>query len=108
MSLEITHISSLIAGCCKNDRNCQRELYHRLYDYALKITYRYVTLTEEAEELTNESFMKLYRNIKTFDANRPGEIEALLKGWFKKILINTAIDHLRKHQLKLVLTFKLF
>lgn len=102
MSLEITHISSLIAGCCKNDRNSQRELYHRLYDYALKITYRYVTLTEEAEELTNESFMKLYRNIKTFDANRPGEIEALLKGWFKRIVINTAIDHLRKNQLKLV------
>ncbi len=102
MSREITHISSLIAGCCKNDRNSQRELYHRLYDYAMKIAYRYVSLTEEAEELTSESFMKLYKNIQHFDAHRAGETEALLKGWFKRILINTCIDHLRRTHLKLV------
>ena len=98
----ITHISTLIAGCCKNDRNSQRELYHRLYDYALKITYRYISLPEEAEELTNESFVKLYKNITHFDDSRPGETEALLKGWFKRIVINTAIDHLRKTKLNLV------
>jgi len=99
---EIHQISSLITGCCKNDRNSQRDLYHWLYDYAMKICYRYVNRTEEAEELTSESFVKLFRNIQQFDGNRNGETEALLKGWFKRIVVNTCIDHLRRTHLKLV------
>lgn len=59
-------------------------------------------LTEEAEELTSESFMKLYKNIAHFDANRAGETEALLKGWFKRIIINTCIDFLRRTHLKVI------
>ena len=102
MPREIHQISSLIDGCCKNDRNSQRDLYHWLYDYAIKICYRYVSKTEEAEELANESFIKLFKNINQFDANRAGEKEALLKGWFKRIVVNTCIDHLRRTHLKLV------
>ncbi len=94
-------ILSLIAGCSDNDRISQRELYQRLYDYALKICYRYVSRLEEAEELANESFVKLFKNIRQFDTGRNGEPEALLKGWFKRILINTNIDHLRRKHLKL-------
>ncbi len=102
MPREIHQISSLIAGCCKNDRNSQRDLYHWLYDYAIKICYRYISKTEEAEELANESFIKLFKNINQFDGNRTGEKEALLKGWFKRIVVNTCIDHLRRTHLKLV------
>lgn len=102
MTRDITHIASIIAGCCKNDRNSQRDLYHSLYDYSMRICYRYVTRTEEAEELTNESFIKLFKNIGQFDSRRSGEPEALLKGWFKRIIVNTCIDHLRRTHLKLV------
>ncbi|MCW3087145.1 MAG: sigma-70 family polymerase sigma factor [Sediminibacterium sp.] len=101
MVREINQLASLIAGCCKNDRNSQRDLYHALYDYAMKISYRYVSRVEEAEELTSESFIKLFRNIHQFDGNRGGETEALLKGWFKRIVVNTCIDHLRRTHLKL-------
>ncbi len=102
MPREIHQISSLIDGCCKNDRNSQRDLYHWLYDYAMKISFRYVSRQEEAEELVNESFIKLFKNIQQFDGTRAGETEALLKGWFKRIVVNTCIDHLRKTHLKLV------
>ncbi|MEN9686764.1 MAG: hypothetical protein RLZZ28_2550 [Bacteroidota bacterium] len=102
MSREILNISNLIAGCCKNDRNSQRDLYYWLYDYAIKICYRYVSKTEEAEELANESLIKLFKNIQQFDGNRAGETEALLKGWFKRIVVNTCIDHLRRSHLKLI------
>lgn len=102
MPREIHHIVSLIAGCCKNDRISQRDLYHWLYDYAMKISYRYVSRIEEAEELTSESFIKLFKNIQQFDGSRAGETEALLKGWFKRIVVNTCIDHLRRTHLKLV------
>ncbi|MBV9986913.1 MAG: RNA polymerase sigma factor [Chitinophagaceae bacterium] len=102
MPRETLHISSLIAGCCQNDRNSQRDLYHWLHDYAMKISYRYVSRQEEAEELTSESFVKLFKNIGQFDGSRGGETEALLKGWFKRIVVNTCIDHLRRTHLKLV------
>ncbi|NCI46923.1 RNA polymerase sigma factor [Sediminibacterium soli] len=102
MPREIPHISSLIAGCCRNDRNSQRDLYHGLYGYAMKICFRYVNKPEEAEELVSESFVKLFRNIGQFDGNRVGDTEALLKGWFKRIVVNTSIDYLRRTQLKTV------
>ena len=102
MPREIHQISTLIAGCCKNDRNSQRDLYYLLHDYAMKISYRYFSRVEDAEELTNESFIKLFKNINQFDSSRGGEPEALLKGWFKRIVVNTCIDHLRRTHLKLV------
>lgn len=68
----------------------------------MKICYRYISRTEEAEELVSESFIKLFRNIQQFDGSRNGETEALLKGWFKRIVVNTCIDHLRRNHLKLV------
>jgi RNA polymerase sigma factor (sigma-70 family) len=90
-------IMTLIEGCKQNDRNSQGSLYHWLYGYAMKISYRYTNKLHESEELTNESFVKLFKNIQHFDSSRQPNGEALLKAWFKRIVINTCIDHLRKH-----------
>ena len=45
----------------------------------------------------NEGFIKLFKNIGQFDEGRHANIEVALKGWFKRILINTCIDHYRKN-----------
>ncbi len=102
MPQELHEITSLIKGCCQNSRNSQRDLYLRLYGYALKISFRYISNLNEAEELVSESFVKLFKNIQQFNFNLQSDPEALLKGWFKRIVVNTCIDHLRKTQLKLV------
>jgi RNA polymerase sigma-70 factor (ECF subfamily) len=94
---EAVQILTLINGCCKNDRNSQGTLYHWLYGYAMKICYRYTNHQHEAEELTSESFVKLFKNIHLFDISRQLNTEALFKAWFKRIIINTCIDYLRKH-----------
>lgn len=99
---EIPEITSLIKGCCQNNRNSQREIYQWLHGYALKISYRYISNMNEAEELVSESFVKLFKNIQQFNFSLQSDPEALLKGWFKRIIVNTCIDHLRKTQLKLV------
>ncbi len=62
----------------------------------MKICYRYTNHQHEAEELTSESFVKLFKNIHLFDAGRQQNTEALFKAWFKRIIINTCIDYLRK------------
>jgi RNA polymerase sigma-70 factor (ECF subfamily) len=99
---ELPEITSLIKGCCQNNRNSQRDLYQWLHGYALKISFRYISNMNEAEELVSESFVKLFKNIQQFNFNIQSDPEALLKGWFKRIIVNTCIDHLRKTQLKVV------
>ncbi len=90
-------ISAIIAGCRKNERGSQKELYQLLKDYAMKVCYRYQNRAEEAEEIMNEGFIKLFKNIDQFDEARHANVEVALKGWFKRILINTCIDHYRKN-----------
>lgn len=102
MPRETDQIVTLINGCRNNDRNCQRMLYQWLFDYALKISYRYIHQQEEAEEMVHEAFIKLFKNINRFELSREGDTEALLKGWFKRIIVNTCIDQLRKVQLNII------
>ena len=90
-------ISALIAGCRGNERTSQKELYQLLKGYAMKICYRYQNHPEEVEEIMNEGFLKLFKNINQFDESRHTVIDIALKGWFKRILINTCIDHYRKN-----------
>lgn len=91
-------ISALLDGCRRNDRHSQKELYDLLKGFAMKICYRYTHLQEESEEIMNEGFVKLFRNIHQFDETRQEDTLLSLKGWFKRILINTCIDHYRKTQ----------
>jgi RNA polymerase sigma factor (sigma-70 family) len=62
----------------------------------MKICYRYSNATEECEEIVNEGFVKLFKNIHQFDETRQEDTLLSLKGWFKRIVINTCIDHYRK------------
>ncbi|MFI5152479.1 MAG: RNA polymerase sigma factor [Chitinophagales bacterium] len=90
-------ISDVLSGCRQNDRSSQKKLYQLLKGYAMKICYRYQNHTEQVEEIVNEGFTKLFRNIHQFDENRHPDISIALKGWFKRILINTCIDYYRKN-----------
>lgn len=62
----------------------------------MKICYRYTNTFEESEEIVNEGFIKLFKNIHQFDETRQENTLLSLKGWFKRILVNTCIDHYRK------------
>jgi RNA polymerase sigma factor (sigma-70 family) len=92
-----TQIHALIEGCRSNSRTSQKELYLLLKEYAMKICYRYQNNVEQVEEIMNEGFIKLFKNIHQFEETRHSDILASLKGWFKRILINTCIDHYRKN-----------
>lgn len=83
-------------GCRKNDRNSQKEMYYLLRSFAMKICYRFSDKEEESEELMNEAFIKLFKNIQQFDEFRQDDTLLSLKGWFKRILVNTCIDQFRK------------
>jgi RNA polymerase sigma-70 factor (ECF subfamily) len=80
----------LIEGCKKQDRENQRLLYQHHYAYAMSICLRYTKTKEEAREILNDGFMKVFSKIDQYNP------ETSFHGWLRKIMINTAIDHYRK------------
>jgi RNA polymerase sigma-70 factor (ECF subfamily) len=79
----------LIKGCQKNDRKLQRELYERYADRMFVLCLRYTKSTQEAEDVLQESFIKVFDKIKDFKA------ESTLGYWIKRIVINTALNSQR-------------
>lgn len=80
----------LLEGCKKNDRESQRLLYQHYYAYALSICARYSRSLDEAKEIVNDGFMKVFQKLDQH------ETESSFKGWLRKIMINSAIDHYRR------------
>jgi RNA polymerase sigma factor (sigma-70 family) len=62
------------------------------FGYAMSVSMRYAHNREEAQEVCQDSFMKVFS--KMGDCASVGAF----KGWFRRILINTAIDYYRKHR----------
>ena len=94
---------TIIEGCKRKDTRCQKILYERFYGYALKIAYRYVYRYDVAVDITNDGFVKLFRHIERFKYEDKDFPERLLMSWLKRIIINTAIDELRKNNMTLEL-----
>ena len=91
---ELIHI---IQGCVNADRDSQKKFYQMFYGYAMGICMRYCTNPDEVTEVVNDGFLKVYNALHNFNPQHDN-IEASLKGWMKRIMINTAIDHLRKYK----------
>ena len=76
----------LIQGCRKGERQAQKELYDCYAPMMMGISMRYCKSTQEAEDVVQEAFMKVYDNIKQFKG------EGNLVFWIRRIVINTALN----------------
>ena len=85
-------LQALLKGCIKGDSRAQRELYERLAPKMLAVCYRYARTEAEAEDILQEGFVKVFVNINKY------QDRGSLEGWIKRIMINCAIDHLRKEK----------
>ena len=84
-------LNKIIRGCKRNKIKYQEILYKQFYAYGMSICLRYSNSREDAVEILNDSFLKIYDNISKFN------MEKSFKAWIRKILINTAIDYSRKN-----------
>lgn len=82
-------IDELIDGCLKSNRRSQELLYRQLYGYAMGVCLRYSKSKDEAREILNDGFYKVFTKLESFDRERP------FKTWLARIMINTAIDYYR-------------
>ncbi len=67
-------------------------LYRQYYSFAMSVCLRYAPNSEDAREILNDGFLKVFDNIQEFDEDKP------FKSWFRRILINTALDHYRANK----------
>lgn len=90
--IDFAREEQLISGCLRGDRLCQRELYDMNYRRMMAVCMRYATDYEEARDILNEGFMKVFTNLPNYLPTHP------LPVWIKRIIVNTAIDHYRRNR----------
>ena len=86
-----------IRGCALNQRESQKKMYNSFYGYAMSICDRYTSREEDASEILNDGFLKVFKEIHHFKPSY-ADVVSSFKGWLRKIMVYTAIDHFRKNQ----------
>ena len=93
MSSERNHTISetdLISGCIDGNRRMQEELYRRFSPRMYAVCLRYAGSSEEAEDILQEGFIKIFKKLQSFRG------EGSFEGWIRRIFVNTAIEHFRR------------
>lgn len=91
-------LNYIIEGCRNNEPIWQKALYEKYFAFALKVAYRYIYTYDQAVDVVNDSFVKIFKNFTGFLCHDDENVEKVLLGWFKKIIVNTAIDELRRQK----------
>ena len=83
---------AILKGCLSNDAIAQRELYNKYSAKMLAVCYRYGHSREDAEDMLQEGFIKIFLQIHTFE-NR-----GAFEGWIRRIIVHTCINILKKNK----------
>lgn len=81
----------LIQGCLQQNRLAQKYLYEKYYGQMLGICMRYSKDREEATEILNLAFMKVFTKLDMYQPT------GSFPGWIARIIFNTSIDYVRKN-----------
>ena len=96
MSKTIDLNSRIVEDCKENDAKAQMRLYDMYCDAMFIIAKRYVKDSFTAEDLMQDAFIKVFKNIQSFKG------EVTIGAWIKKIMINQCLDYLKKKRIELV------
>ncbi|MDQ3192651.1 MAG: sigma-70 family RNA polymerase sigma factor [Bacteroidota bacterium] len=86
------NIVDIVSGCKKGDKKCQEKLYKIFYGKMMVVCSRYTDNTDEAKDILQEGFIKVFNSLHKFD------FEGSFEGWVRRIMVNTAIDNFRKNK----------
>ncbi|RYD95521.1 MAG: sigma-70 family RNA polymerase sigma factor [Sphingobacteriales bacterium] len=82
----------LLQGCLRNNASAQKELYLRFSSKMLGVCYRYAHNREDAEDMLQEGFIKVFSQIRSFESR------GSLEGWIRRIMVHTCINILKKNK----------
>ena len=81
---------SIIIRASEGDIDAFEVIYREYIDFVSNVAYRIVNSREDAEEVTQEVFLNIYRQLKYF------RFESSLKTWIYRITVNSAINYSKK------------
>ena len=84
------NLNELINGCLQNNRKFQEQLFKLYYGKMLVVSMQYTKDRDTAQEIVQDSFIKIFEKLNLFDN------KGTLEGWIRRIVVNTAIDRIRK------------
>lgn len=87
----MTSDPQIIEGCTKHDRKAQQLLYDKYSRFLLGVCLRYASDKAEAEDILQDSFLKIFFNIKDYSGT------GSFIGWLRKVTVNTAITNYHKN-----------
>lgn len=91
MSLQATE-KKILKGCNAGKAKYQQMLYELYYGKMMSVCLRYAKNHEEARDILQEGYIKVFQNINTFKGN------GSLEGWVRRIMVNTAINYFHKNK----------
>jgi RNA polymerase sigma-70 factor (ECF subfamily) len=83
-------LKAMVEACLRGERRAQERLFQTYYGKMLGVCMRYLSDRDSAQEILQISFLKVFDKLEFFD------FTGSLEGWIRRIVTNTAIDHLRK------------
>lgn len=89
-------LSALLEGCRAGRESALKAFYEHFQGYALAVCLAYAADRDEALEMAHDGFLKAFKNLPELRE------EGALKTWFRRILVNTAIDYHRRRQRRAV------
>ena len=84
-------LRALIRDCIAHDRKAQRTFYERFAPWIYNVIKRYVFQDEPAQEILNDTFIKIFNYINQYSGLGP------IEAWMRRIAVNAITDHLRKY-----------
>lgn len=82
--------SELLDGCLRRDSKAQAALYHKYKGRFFGICRRYTQSKEEAEDIFQDAFVKVFLNLKELRSADQ------LSAWIRRVLVNVCIDYYHK------------
>ncbi|MBN2610446.1 MAG: RNA polymerase sigma factor [Bacteroidales bacterium] len=84
-------LDNIIKGCQAGDSRAQRELYVLFKDKMFGICLRYAGNRDDAQDIVQDGFVKIYEKITQF------RFEGSFEGWMRRVMVNTALERYRTH-----------
>jgi len=88
--VENDQLKELIQRCVSHDRIAQEQLFKLFYGKMMGVCLRYTKDRDRAQEVVQESFIKIFDKLDEFD------FKGSFEGWVRRIMVNASIDAIRK------------
>ena len=82
----------IVEGCVNKKRKYQKKLFELFYGKMMGVCLRYAKNSDEAKDMVQNGFIKVFAKLEVY--NFTGSLE----GWIRRIMVNTAIDQIRKNK----------